>query len=71
MLKLDDLRKKSLKALQKQATELKTSVVDFQRDRYQNDDRNVRKKKQMKKDLARVLTVINEKQNEESKGEEK
>ena len=68
-MKAAELRKKSEKALLKQIEDLRKSITDFERDRFQNDERNVKLKKSLQKDLARALTVLNEKNNQD--GEDK
>ena len=59
-MKIKDLRKKSVAELEKEATKLRDAIAQTQVDKYVTEDKNVKKQRNQRKDLARVLTVMNE-----------
>lgn len=61
MMKTKELRDKPVKDLQRQADKLRISIAEKITNRYIKDDKKVRELRQMKKDLARVLTLTREK----------
>lgn len=60
-MKTKELRDKPVKDLQRQADKLRISIAEKITNRYIKDDKKVRELRQMKKDLARVLTLTREK----------
>lgn len=60
MMKIKDIRKKSEKDLIKEETRLREALAKTQVDRYTTEDKNNKKTRGMRRDLARVLTVLNE-----------
>ena len=62
MAKTKDLRKKSQKDLEKEATKLRDSIAKTAVERYSTDDKNYKKMRNQRKELARILTVLNEDQ---------
>lgn len=63
-MKINDLRKKSLKDLEKLAISLREEIAQTMIDAKSSKENNVRKSRNLRKDLSRVLTLINEKTNE-------
>lgn len=59
-MKIKDLRKKNLKDLEKEAIKLRESIAKSEVDKFGTDDKNVKKRRNLRRDLARVLTIINE-----------
>ena len=62
---VDKLRKKSLEDLSQEATDLKIEIAKISRERYDSDGKEFAKISRQKKKLARILTVITEKANQE------
>lgn len=60
-MKTKELRDKPVKDLQRQADKLRILIAEKITNRYIKDDKKVRELRQMKKDLARVLTLTREK----------
>lgn len=61
MIKASELRTKTLNELNKLLDEQKQTLEDFVGNIYGGKEKNVSKIKFMKKDLARIKTVISEK----------
>lgn len=66
-MKKQDLKKKNLKELTDHAAQLRVDIADLKRDRYLSDDRNTARKGNLKRELARTLTLIAETPAEEVK----
>lgn len=62
-MKVVEIREKNIEELLKTADELKASIHQNQMDLMMKKSQNNRDIRKVKKDLARVMTVINEKQN--------
>ncbi len=62
----DGLRKKSIKQLQKLLEDTKKELEKYKIDLIKEKENDVQKIKLLKKDCARILTVINEKRGEEN-----
>ena len=57
---IDDMRKKDVKELIAEASSMKKKLAVLSLDRYTKQPKNVRERKTMRKQLARILTVIRE-----------
>lgn len=57
-MKAKDLRQKSTKDLLREADKLRASLAERVSQRYIKDDKKVRDLRRIKKDIARVLTVV-------------
>jgi ribosomal protein L29 len=57
-MKVQDLKKKSVKELEKHADQLRKDLADLKRDRYISDERNSAKAKNIRRELARTLTFL-------------
>lgn len=60
-MKANELRKKDTKELEKSVNELKKKLSDIRFASSSNQLKNVKEIKGMKKEIARSLTIINEK----------
>lgn len=60
-MKIKDLRKKSSKDLQKEAEKLRAEIAASGVNTFTTEDKNVKKVRNARKDLARILTLLNEK----------
>ena len=67
MIDILDLRKKTIEDLQKELVKVQKDLQNTVSDVLQGKEKNVRKVGLLKKDVARVKTLINEKFNEEQK----
>ena len=70
-MKIQDLRKKSQKDLEKLAVSIREDIAKASVDVKSSKDNNVRAARNNRKDLSRVLTLINEKTNESAAAETK
>ena len=61
-MKIKDLRKKSTKDLEKEATKLRDAIAKTQMEKFSSEDTNYKKQRNQRRDLARILTVLNEEQ---------
>jgi len=73
MLKIKDLRKKSEKDLSKEASKIREEIAKIATAKYATEVKDVKKQRNLRKDLARVLTALNEDNQEvvEDKKEDK
>lgn len=60
-MKIDELRKKDKKELEKSVQDLKKKLSDIRFKRSANQLKNMNEISNTKKEIARILTVINEK----------
>lgn len=60
-MKTDELRKKDAPQLQKDMLELKKKLADLRFKASANQVKNVKEAGNIKKEIARIMTVINEK----------
>lgn len=60
-MKMKDIRNKSENELKKQANDLKKELEVFVSNILQGKEKNVKKGRFLRKDIARVKTVLNEK----------
>lgn len=67
MLDIDELRKKNTDDLKKELEKLKGDMHKTVSDILQKKEKNVKKANSMKKDIARIQTVLNEKLSEVKK----
>lgn len=70
-MKINDLRKKAPKDLAKQADNLRESIAKAENEKFTTDDKNVRKQRNQRKDLARILTLLKEQPVSTETGESK
>ena len=70
-MKIKDLRKKSTADLEKEATKLREAIAKAEADKFSTDDKNFKKQRNQRKDLARVLTLLNEDEPAPAETEEK
>ena len=59
-MKIKDLRKKSTKDLEKEATKLRDAIAKAEVDKYTTEEKNRKLQRNQRKYLARVLTVLND-----------
>lgn len=59
-MSMEILRKKTPEQLVKHIEKLKTEIADTVREKRTKDDTNIRKISNIKKEIARSMTVINE-----------
>lgn len=64
-MKINDLRKKSLADLTKLSLSLREDIAQSAIDNKTSKDNNVRKTRNLRRDLARTLSLVDEKTNEE------
>ena len=69
-MKVKDIVKKSDKELEKAISSAREELASFKRERYVSDERNVRKARNLRRDLARMLTVAQDRSSEEIEEEE-
>lgn len=69
-MKAQDLRKKTPKALEAEAAKLREAIAVSEMEKYSTDDKNYKKQRNQRRDLARILTVLNE-ENESAKTDDK
>lgn len=62
-MKIKEIRSKSVAELEKLETKLRGEVESLKIEQITKDDKNFRKSRNLRKDLARVLSVKNEMQN--------
>ncbi len=65
MIKLEEFRKKTIEELKKEMTALEKEIQKVVSDILQKKEKNVKKASQIRKDIARVKTLLNEKLKEE------
>ena len=70
-MKIKDLRKKSQKDLEKEAIKLREAIAKAEADKFTTEDKNFKKQRNQRKDLARVLTLLNEEEPAQAETEEK
>lgn len=61
-MELTEMRKKDQAQLQRHAEKTRTRLEQISRERYVKELKNIREIRQLKKELARTLTVIKEKE---------
>lgn len=66
-MKIEELRKKDKKDLEKSIQDLKKKLNDFRFRSSSNKLKNVKEIEGTKKDIARMLTIINEQKNQAPK----
>lgn len=66
MVSAKDLREKTIKQLEKQKRETKEKLAKLKIDVIQEKETNLQKIRELKKDYAKILTVINEKRREKN-----
>lgn len=59
-MKIAELRKKSVADLEKQAEKLRAQIASGKIEKVTNDEKNFKQSRNVRKDLARVLTILNE-----------
>lgn len=62
-----DIRKKSLPEVEKQISQNRSKLVSLRQDLYTSQVKNVRQIRQVRKDIARGITIANEKKLEKEK----
>ncbi|MBW6441675.1 50S ribosomal protein L29 [Patescibacteria group bacterium] len=67
MIDILEFRKKTIEDLNKELTKVQKDLQNTVSDVLQGKEKNVRKVGLLKKDVARIKTIINEKFNEEQK----
>ncbi len=67
MIDIKEFRKKELEDLKKELTKVKKDLQKTISDVLQKKEKNIKKASQLRKDIARVQTLINEKLKEEQK----
>lgn len=65
-MKIADIRKKNTNDLAMQSTQLREEITEMRRRLYSGEVTNVRAIRAMRKDLARVMTVLGEHLSKES-----
>ncbi len=63
-MKIKDLRKKSPKDLEKEAIKLRDEIAKTEMEKFTSDDKNYKKQRNQRRDLARILTLLNTDQEE-------
>ncbi len=63
-MKLADMQKKSNADLEKHADKLRIKVAQTRRDQMSTDSKNTKELRGLKKELARTLTVLTQKEQE-------
>ncbi len=66
-MKIADLRKKSDKDLEKDIAKLRDDIAKTQVEKFASDDKNYKKQRNQRRDLAQMLTVLNETTEEPAK----
>jgi ribosomal protein L29 len=61
MINISEYRKKSIEELQKELVEVKKNLQKTVSDILQKKEKNVRKASSLKKDIARIKTLLNDK----------
>ncbi|MCE7936636.1 50S ribosomal protein L29 [Candidatus Saccharibacteria bacterium CPR2] len=64
---IKDIRKKSLSEIEKQISQNRNKLVSLRQDLYSSQVKNIRQIRQVRKDIARLLTIANEKKLEKEK----
>ena len=59
-MKMTDIRKASEKELDKKIEQTRTKLAVLKRERFTNDEKNVNLASSLKRDLARMLTEVSE-----------
>lgn len=67
MIKVSELREKSIEDLKKELSKVEESLQKTVSDILQKKEKNIKKASFLKKDIARIKTLINEKLKEEQK----
>lgn len=62
MMKLEDIRKKSVKELYQQLDKYQADLAEFNLDIRTKEVNNVREGRRLRKDIARLKTIIREKE---------
>ncbi|MBP6880212.1 50S ribosomal protein L29 [Candidatus Saccharibacteria bacterium] len=57
---IEQMRKKTTKELQVHAKNLQVEIATIKREKLQSDEKNVRKVKNLKREIARALTLAKE-----------
>ncbi|MFZ2664461.1 MAG: 50S ribosomal protein L29 [Patescibacteria group bacterium] len=65
MIKLEEFRKKTKEELKKEITSLEKEVQKVVSDILQKKEKNVKKASQIRRDIARIKTLLSEKLKEE------
>ena len=65
-MKALELRKKSSVEITKEITSWREKAATLIRERVMNEQKNVRELRALRKDIARAMTVLNEKKHEEN-----
>ncbi len=65
-MKIKDIRKKSEKDLEKEVAKLREAIAKAEFEKFSTDDKDVKKQRNQRRDLARMLTVLNEDTDETS-----
>lgn len=65
-MKVADIRKKTTAELATESTQLREEIVELRRHLYSGEVQNVRALRNKRKDLARILTVLQEQLSKES-----
>ena len=71
MVKMKDLIKKSPEQLDKMAAELRIKIAETEKQKFSNDDKNYKKQRNQRRELARILTVRNQPASQTEKTEAK
>ncbi len=59
-MKTKDIRKLDNSAIEKKINELRDDIARVQIEKFENDDKNTMKRRNLKRQLARLLTIQNE-----------
>lgn len=59
-MKIKDIRKKSVSELEKLELTLKADIAKVEYEKFTTEDKNVKKRKNLRKQLAKVKTILNE-----------
>ena len=71
MKAVKDLRKKSESQLQKRADTLRQKIASARVDAISSDEKNTKAMRNMRRELARVLTILNEPRDKQVTAEDK
>ena len=64
---IQDIRKKSLPEVEKQISQNRSKLVSLRQDLHTSQVKNIRQIRQVRKDIARGMTIANEKKLEKEK----